>query len=216
MSSVPLDVELLRRRDPAMTERFLEALRRFVRIYVRVRADMESVARDALADLLEKLDRGDQPDNVVQWIWTAASNATRRHRRRRRRPTIAFVSALHTRGVATLSEIQRARDQLGHVGRGLARMPDAMQHALIETGIEGRTARSVANELGVPAGTLRKDLSRARLQLRRELSDQEKLDRLREIARECRRKRAAEQDHPSPPFSVRRRERSEDSSTASR
>ncbi|MFO7562916.1 MAG: sigma-70 family RNA polymerase sigma factor [Enhygromyxa sp.] len=215
-----LDIELLRRRDPEMTERFLAALRHCVRVFrVRGASRIDSVARDALAELLEKLERGEEPDDVTQWIWTAASNATKRHRRRGRRAQVQvpFVSTMHTRsGAATISGIVCTRDQLAQADRALARMPEATQQALIETALEGRTTGSVANELGVPAGTLRKDLSRARRLLRHGLSSQEQLDRLRQIAREARRESEGRPPHPSPASGPQPREHSKDSSSASR
>lgn len=214
MSSSPLDVELLRRRDPTMTERFLEALRRFARRYFRKRSDIEHVAHDALAELLTKLERGDEPESIPQWIVTAASNATRR-RMRARRDHVPFVSEVHSPDlVATPSDVHRQREQLRVVDRSLQKMPVNTRASLLGS-VEGRNHESIAAELGVAPGTVRKEVSRARFQLRRELTAQDKLDLLRELARDARRRREAERGHVSPPSFARRRDSSDDSSATS-
>ncbi|MFO7568138.1 MAG: sigma-70 family RNA polymerase sigma factor [Enhygromyxa sp.] len=215
MTNSPLDIELLRQRDPAMTERVMAAVRYFARRYLRTPSDIENVVQDAIAELFDKLARGDQPSSVTQWVMTAASNATKRRLTQQRRVHVPFLSTMHTPEQPTASETLRAREQLHRVDRTLAQMPETTAEAVIATQIEGRRTGSVADELGVAPGTLRKNLTRARLQLRHELSAEEKLERLREIARERRRQLEIQQSHAPAPGFVRPRERS-DSSVAKR
>lgn len=187
MTAQPLDVELLHRRDPRMTRRFLNALRFFARRYFHRRSDIDHVALDALAELLSKLDGGEQPTSVTQWIVTAASNATKRrltYVRHAPIPSTSFVFATAERG--TPSAAFGAREQLHRVAEVLARMPDNTREAVIATTVEGRHTGSIARELGMKPGTLRKELSRARDVIRRELSADEKLDLLRILAHERR------------------------------
>jgi RNA polymerase sigma factor (sigma-70 family) len=216
MAHVLLDVDLLRRRDPATTQRFMAELRRCARYYLRRQSDIDHVAADALAELFAKLERGDQPASVTQWVATAASNATKRRLTHRRRASDwdAFAVLAPKKG-ATLSETLRHREQLDCVAKVLAQLPETTREAVIATSLEGRHTGSIADELGVRPGTLRKELTRARQMLRRELTDQEKLERLRELARERRRELAA-QGHSPPPRLARPGSSPEDSSTSER
>lgn len=215
MTSTPLDVELLRRRDPAMTERFLDALRRRARRYVRKGSDIEQIARDALAELLTKLERGEEPTSIDQWISTATGNATRR-RFRSGRVFESFASTVHSPElVATPSDTLRRREQLDAVDRSLSKMPTIARVAVLARA-EGRRHESIADELGVSVENVRQAVSRARQQLRRELTAQEKLDLLRKLAREARRQREAQQGHASPPKFSSSRDSSDCSSSASR
>ena len=143
---------------------------------------------------------------------TAASNATKR-RKTARRDRVPFVSTVHSPGRGTNpSELYRQRDKLLAVDRSLARMPAATRAALLAS-VEGRRLESVAAEYGIPASTLRKNVSRARAQLERELNAADKLDLLREAARRVRRGHGAEQDHSATPGFARPRDRSEDDSS---
>jgi RNA polymerase sigma factor (sigma-70 family) len=195
-----LDVELLRRRDPIMTEHFMEVLRRFTRRYFRTPAEADEVAHDAILELLNKLMRGDEPLEAKVWALTAASNATKRalSRRSKAQAQVQYVSLIHTEPPEiTMSELARCRALLRRIERLLADMPAKLRHAIYATAVEGRTISSVARELRMRSATLRKDVSRGRHRLQVELTNEEKIDRLREFVRRVKESRG----HSSaPPF----------------
>jgi RNA polymerase sigma factor (sigma-70 family) len=186
MTTSRLDVELLLAGDPRMAKLFLAVLRRRCQRYFRSPQEVESAAAEAIVELLTKLAGGQQPEHAKIWAITAASNAARRMLNRRRRMD-EFDSAVHfDLELTSISEIQRCWVLLDHVDGLLETMPETIRAAMIATAVDGRTIESVARELGVPAGTLRKSLVRTRQKFKGELSKGEKRERLLALARQAR------------------------------
>jgi RNA polymerase sigma factor (sigma-70 family) len=213
MSSSPLDIDRFRRGDPATMAAVIKILRARARQYLRAHDEVESAVREGLAELLIKLERGERPTRVLTWVLTAGSNAARRVRTRRTW-YVPLPSEQHPKYVVSPSSVVQSREQLETINQVIKSMPEATQRALIATIVDGRTTESVAAELEVPSGTIRKDLERARGKFRRALSNSEKYERLLEFAREVRRARETKRGHSFVP-SFPRRTSLEGSSAAS-
>lgn len=200
-----------------MTQLFLEVVRRRARRFFRTAAEAESAAAEAIVELLDKLEHGEQPERAKVWALTAASNSARRVLNRQR-AHVEFDSTIHhAQRQATLSEIQRCRELLERIHQMLLRMPALTQQAIVATAVDGRTIESVARELDVEAGTLRKQLTRVRRKFTRELNGREKFERLCELARQVKQGRQGlEKPHAHAGCSGRASSAQQDSSVASR
>lgn len=114
------------------------------------------------------------------WVFTIAANLAKNEIRRRVRrrnwfSLDALTEVLHdslpqladpTEGRETTLE----REQLqGEVGRAIAAVPEKYRLALVLRDIEGLPYEEIAEVLGVPGGTVRSRINRARAMLKRKL-----------------------------------------------
>jgi RNA polymerase sigma factor (sigma-70 family) len=216
-----LILDMLRNGDPEATRQFLAILVRMARRYIPSQTEAESVASEALTELISKLTSSANPDPAEFKVWTktAVGRAARRAINRYKKAPLQFMSRMHTDEdeQRPLSTIQRASDQLARIHEVLETMPTATQEAIVATAVDGRTIESVAAELGMPASTVRNNLLRARRKFRRVLTNAEKFERLSNFARQVRLAREAASDpHSARPDLNTGRSQSEKSSTAQR
>jgi RNA polymerase sigma-70 factor (ECF subfamily) len=114
------------------------------------------------------------------WIFTIAANLAKNEIRRRVRrrnwfSLDALTEVLHDSmsQLADKTEGREAgmeREQLqGEVGRAIATVPEKYRLALVLRDIEGLAYEEIAEVLGVPGGTVRSRINRARSMLKRKL-----------------------------------------------
>jgi RNA polymerase sigma-70 factor (ECF subfamily) len=114
------------------------------------------------------------------WIFTIAANLAKNEIRRRVRrrnwfSLDALTEVLHDSmsQLADPAEGREAgmeREQLqGEVGRAIATVPEKYRLALVLRDIEGLAYEEIAEVLGVPGGTVRSRINRARSMLKRKL-----------------------------------------------
>jgi RNA polymerase sigma-70 factor (ECF subfamily) len=114
------------------------------------------------------------------WIFTIAANLAKNEIRRRVRrrnwfSLDALTEVLHDSmgQLADPTEGREAgmeREQLqGEVGRAIAAVPEKYRLALVLRDIEGLAYEEIAEVLGVPGGTVRSRINRARSMLKRKL-----------------------------------------------
>jgi RNA polymerase sigma-70 factor, ECF subfamily len=114
------------------------------------------------------------------WVFTIAANLAKNEIRRRVRrrnwfSLEALTEVLHdsTPHLADPTEGREAtleREQLqGEVGRAIATVPEKYRLALVLRDIEGLSYEEIADVLGVPGGTVRSRINRARSMLKRKL-----------------------------------------------
>lgn len=114
------------------------------------------------------------------WIFTIAANLAKNEIRRRVRrrnwfSLDALTEVLHDSvpQLADPTESREAgleREQLqGEVGRAIATVPEKYRLALVLRDIEGLAYEEIAEVLGVPGGTVRSRINRARSMLKRKL-----------------------------------------------
>lgn len=104
----------------------------------------------------------------LPWLLVTVGNAARNLERSRRRygSLIARVPAAHAAPEVVSS------DETG-VLAALKRLPKAEQHVVVLSVLEGYAERETAEILGIPPGTVKSRLSRAKVKLRDELTTME-------------------------------------------
>lgn len=114
------------------------------------------------------------------WLFTIAANLAKNEIRRRvRRRNWFSLEALtetlhdslgHLADPTEGSEAELEREQLqGEVGRAIATVPEKYRLALVLRDIEGLPYEEIAEVLGIPGGTVRSRINRARSMLKRKL-----------------------------------------------
>lgn len=114
------------------------------------------------------------------WLFTIAANLAKNEIRRRVRRRNWFSldalqeslsdSAIQLADPTEGKEILLEREQLqGEVGRAIATVPEKYRLALVLRDIEGLAYEEIAEVLGIPGGTVRSRINRARSMLKRKL-----------------------------------------------
>ena len=110
------------------------------------------------------------PDKVLPWLYGIATNVVRNQRRSERRfaaavkrmPAVEPEPDFAERAVEQLDDEQQMRRVLAVLGK----LPQREQDVFVLCGWMGLTYEDAASALGVPVGTVRSRLSRARVRLR--------------------------------------------------
>lgn len=169
----PTDAEIIRasRRQP---ELFEEIYRRHVDAVYRFAVGRVGVleAEDVVADTfvralsLRHRYRQDRP-NALPWLFGVAANivrerrrrAARAHRAHRRLAGRRHVDADHLEQIPERVDAQSVSDALA---KALTSLTDVEYRTLMLVTLGGLTYQEAAGELGVPIGTIRSRLARAR------------------------------------------------------
>jgi RNA polymerase sigma factor (sigma-70 family) len=178
-----LDPEQLRKGDRATIAAFELVLRRRIREFFKKPSLVNVLTNTALVELLEKLDRGEQPTVPLYWALNAASNVARRELTRLRRIAVSFDSRLHSRAPEQHLALE-ARDDLDRIDALLAEVDEVPQQVLAAAA-QGHTSLEIATKLGLSPEAVRASLSRLRGHLKDGLASQGQLDGLRRLAREA-------------------------------
>ena len=158
-----------------------ERFRRPVWRLARRMTGSEEEARDATQEVFLRVWRGlpgfRGEAKLSTWVFQIAWNYLRLHRRRAgRQPLLVVVSdeeaAVVERAPDPAPDPERnatAADLLDRVEGTIDRLPEQFRVILWLRDGEGRSYEEVAEVLGIPIGTVRSRLARARQALRREL-----------------------------------------------
>ncbi len=146
----------------------IPSLRRFARALVRDRDKADDVVHDCLVRALSKWQSFRPGTNLRAWLM-AILHHTFVSDVRRRRPQGEEPANWDTIPVAAADETLRL--QLRDLERGLAQLPREQRTTLLLVVIEGMSYEQAAAVTGVPVGTIRSRLARARDGLRRFLQD---------------------------------------------
>jgi RNA polymerase sigma-70 factor (ECF subfamily) len=137
-------------------------LRRDARALTRNAADADDLVQNALMRAVANFDRFEEGTNLRAWLLTIVHNVfidgTRKVKREREANQMAEerMSGLFT------SPNQIASLQLGELEDALARLPEEQRITLILVALEDMSYEEAAKVTGVPVGTVRSRLSRAR------------------------------------------------------
>lgn len=140
----------------------------------RLTGDRED-AQDLVQDVLVRVQRGlrsYRPGNLRAWLGRITTNAFLDDaRRRRRRPQVALPDDPDLVLPASPSAAEAAAsaglsDELQHA---LASLPDDYRVAVVLSDVAGLAYADIAEQLGVPVGTVRSRIHRGRLALREAL-----------------------------------------------
>jgi RNA polymerase sigma-70 factor, ECF subfamily len=146
--------------------------------WISARLARRCADRDAVADVLQDTFvaawngagkfRGD--GEVPAWLWGIA--VRRLVSRLRKRADFQLGAALLDRDSEDISAEERVLLELEHadVGGALARISPELRVVLQLTVLDGLTTREAAVVLGIPRGTVKTRLERARLRMREEMA----------------------------------------------
>ncbi|HEV7762624.1 MAG TPA: sigma-70 family RNA polymerase sigma factor [Acidimicrobiales bacterium] len=133
-------------------------------------------AQDLVQEVLLRVQRGlatYRPGSMEAWLGRITTNAFLDDvRRRRRRPSVAVPELPETiESGALAADDALAREALPeHVNRALWALPDDYRAAVVLCDVVGLHYDEIADELGVPVGTVRSRIHRGRALLRRTLA----------------------------------------------
>jgi RNA polymerase sigma-70 factor (ECF subfamily) len=103
---------------------------------------------------------------VAAWLWGIAIRKLIDQLRRRRPVPIAPHSFESVTDAVTFEEELLGSGAYGSVGQALTQLAPDLQAVMLATAIDGLTTKEAARLLGVPQGTVKTRLMRARAQLR--------------------------------------------------
>jgi RNA polymerase sigma-70 factor, ECF subfamily len=145
-------------------------LRRYARALLRDKDRADDLVQDTILRALEKKHLYEQDTNLRAWLFTLMHNHyVNSIRRSARRGQTIFVEKV---GLASPAA-QFASLELRELERAIARLPEEQRETLLLIGLEGMKYDEVALICGVPIGTVRSRLSRARTGLHRISADTE-------------------------------------------
>jgi RNA polymerase sigma-70 factor (ECF subfamily) len=137
-------------------------LRRYARALTRNAADADDLVQTALMRGIVNMDRFEQGTNLRAWLLTIMHNVfidgVRKAKRARDADESAesMMSGLYTRP----NQVESL--QLGDLQQAMARLPEEQRITLILVALEDMSYEEAAKVTGVPVGTVRSRLSRAR------------------------------------------------------
>lgn len=140
-------------------------LRRYARGLTHNAADADDLVQSCLLRALTNFHRFEKDTNLRAWLLTILHNIFIDTVRKRRRAREAFEAA----GIAT-DGLSQAPNQVHHIQVGelehaIAQLPPEQRSTLLLVALEDLTYEEAARITGVPVGTVRSRLSRARQML---------------------------------------------------
>jgi RNA polymerase sigma-70 factor (ECF subfamily) len=136
--------------------------------------EAEDVVQEAFLQAYCKLDGFRRESRFYTWLYRIAFNLSV-NRRRRRRPLWNSERATGTEGGDVVDPAPGPEEALERTERaeqlraGIARLPTEFREVLVLRELEGFCYETISEVLGLPIGTVRSRLHRARQQLRDEL-----------------------------------------------
>jgi RNA polymerase sigma-70 factor, ECF subfamily len=149
------------RRRNALAE-LLPELRAFARFLSGSRAEADDLVQEAVVRTLQALPRLEADIELRPWCMAVVRNTFHEQLRRRKREARQAATA----GAPQVSQAaQEVPGQLRELGRALAALPPLLREALVLVGAQGLSHEAAAQLCGVPLGTMKARVSRARRQL---------------------------------------------------
>ncbi len=136
--------------------------------------DAEDLVQDAFLRALERIDHLGRGSTFAPWFYRLLVNAAlnrRKYLARRRTHDLPAQAASREDSPAADSERAELRRRLAGA---LSSLPDELASVVILHDLEGFTHPEIAAMLGIPEGTSRSHLSRARRMLRAQLAEYDK------------------------------------------
>lgn len=175
METAPIDVEALRRGDPAALDGFVRAtIDRTHSMMARLAGpeEAEDLTQEAYLRAFRGLPayRGDAAPTT--WLWRIAMNVVRDAWARRRAARAAAADAVEVEAVADApafdpARMAEARALDAAVAAALGDLDDEDREVIVLREVEGMDVAETAAVLGVAEGTVKSRLHRAKAALRR-------------------------------------------------
>ncbi len=161
------------RRDGPLTdavkEKIIEhipGLRRFARYLARDADHADDLVQETLIRALGALPQIDPDGNLRAWLFTILQNVLRGEWRRRRRNPVRHDVDIDSAPEPARSGGQIESASLAELASAIRKLPPRFREVLMLCGVEGFDYEEAATILGVPVGTVRSRLSRARTMLK--------------------------------------------------
>jgi RNA polymerase sigma-70 factor (ECF subfamily) len=138
--------------------RLLPELRAYSRFLARDRALADDLVQDAVVRALASLSQFQPGTSLKAWLFTILRHAFYEQARRRRREDAAL--AAHAEAAAGV--LQQHGGEISDMSRMLWSLPPLLREALVLVGAQELTHEEAAAICGVPPGTMRARVSRAR------------------------------------------------------
>lgn len=159
--------------DEAATKRDIAALlpelRAFARFLARDRAAADDLVQDALVRALGAAGRFERGTHLKAWLFTILRNTFYEQSRRRRREAAVLRAGVPPDEAGRPDQDGRA--ELSDLERLIWTLPPLLREALILVGAQELTHQEAAAICGVPEGTMKARLSRARAALARAMAE---------------------------------------------
>jgi RNA polymerase sigma-70 factor (ECF subfamily) len=151
---------------------------------VRDRELAEDLAQETFVKALNAIESYRPEFKFSSWIFKIANNAAIDHLRRRELDTLSLEGSPHAetpeaveatalqigdRQESPLEEVE-ARELGGEIEAAIARLRPEYRSCILLRHVEGRAYEAIAEILGLPLGTVKTYIHRARNELRRELA----------------------------------------------
>lgn len=141
-------------------------LRRYARALLRSETEADDLVQESVLRGLAKQHLWQEGTDLRAWLFTILHNQfVNKVRRDARERTSVEISDLD--GDTSEFPRQEKRLELRDLDRALSLLPDEQRTLIFLIGLEGMDYKTAADIVGVPVGTVRSRLSRARETLRR-------------------------------------------------
>ncbi len=138
----------------------LPDLRAFARFLVRDRAGADDVVQDSIVRALGAISQFQPGTNLKAWLFTILRNQFYEQARRRKRETTALQARFEEAEAADPQQVAQA--DITDLQQLIWRLPPSQREALILVGAQEMSHEEAAAICGVPVGTMKARLSRAR------------------------------------------------------
>ena len=157
----PDDRRAIRREMTAL----LPDLRAFARFLVRERSLADDLVQDTIVRALAALPQFQPGTNLKAWLFTILRNLFFEQARRRRREAVALSAHFPTAEAIRPEQADAA--EIRDLEQVLWRLTPVLREALVLVGVQELTHDEAAAICGVPVGTMKARVSRARTELTR-------------------------------------------------
>ncbi|MFL2982927.1 MAG: RNA polymerase sigma factor [Candidatus Neomarinimicrobiota bacterium] len=162
-----------------LVNRYKDRLVNFVYQFLGDREDAEDVVQDTMLRLYEKKHYYKEIAKFSTWLYTIARNLANTELRKRKRRKTTYLSQMSKEERQyDIPAIQDDVDQglqnkfiNDRIQSAIKKLPDHFRMVIILRDIQELSYNDVSNILGVPLGTIKSRINRARLQLQAELHD---------------------------------------------
>lgn len=167
--------EAIKQHEPAdlraQIASLLPDLRAYARFLARDRSAADDLVQDTVLRALAALEQFQLGTNLKGWLFTILRNAFYEQTRRRKRE----IAAMERQGVNEEAQAPRQLNQaaLTDLQRLLWTLPPLLREALVLVGAQELSYEEAAEICGVPVGTMKARVSRARSQLARAASGEQ-------------------------------------------
>ncbi len=144
----------------------LPDLRAFARFLAGTKAEADDLVQEALARTLQSLNKTADIAELRPWCFAVLRNVFHEHLRSRRREETRLKQQVATDTVPATQEMSSDVQDLAQQLRALSPL---LREALILVGAQGLSYEEAARICGVPPGTMKARVSRARQQLAKAL-----------------------------------------------